>query len=198
VNYGEKRGRNRACGHYFLRELAAILLSLGHLLRHKEDYTSQTGVDGCHVMRKDSKFLVATGFCFTFGALVFAYTLYAALSQDPIGSELPVLGLCFAGFGSFLLQNYTADRIEYDDREIRQFKMFKVNPRTIRWDELRELKIRSVGPLLEIRGDGAVICADFHSRGIRALLEFIVPRVQGENLALVRDLLSDDPGDAPN
>ncbi len=173
--------------------LAAIVPGV-YALTHRAGLVSKTNSDGSRVMRKGAKISLAAAYALVFGAAASGYTLYRALTAGEAAIELTVMGLFFVLFGIFFLRYAAEERIEYDDREIRMYRVFRKAPQRIAWDTVEALTIHRTGPLMEIRGGDARIYVEFQNPGMPALLQFMESKTDGENQALVKELL--EPSDA--
>ena len=155
------------------------------------DHALQRNRNGNYVMGLFTRNRILVYLSFSFSIVVFLYATFdSSLSvNDKIAVYL--LGLFLIIFGVFMISFSVYDRIEYNEVEIKQYRMFRKHPQVIRWDELNHIKIQRIGPLVELYGSKDKVYIDFNNNGFIHLLYFMTDEcyLSRDKSAMINEIL---------
>ena len=92
------------------------------------------------------------------------------------------LGLFFILIGFFFIKFTNDNRIEYNNKEIKQYLMLRKKPRVIKWNELNRIEYKNIGSLLVLKSEHTVIYVDLRFDGISSLIKFISSKAGLKNV----------------
>ncbi len=141
----------------------------------------QTNEQGYHIirLRTRNKGLAYISFSFSLAAFV-----YAAWDSESLYADLLLfyfLASFFLALGIFMVCVAVYDRIEYNQDQIKQFRIFRKEPKVITWNDVEKVACKPMGPLLEIYSATHKIFIDLNNNGIIPLLEFMQQKLTDEN-----------------
>jgi uncharacterized membrane protein YiaA len=167
--------------------IAVSLIVYISLSKALDDKTTRMNSNGYYTMRIKSfgKVLIY----FTFIASIMAFILGIFDTSLGISDKLMIyfLGLFFVLLGIFLIAVTVKNRIEYSDKDMRLYDLFKKNPKIIRWDDSIEIKFHEMGPFLEFSSNKSNrIFVNFRNNGFIDFVNFSLLKVSDENYELLK------------
>lgn len=104
------------------------------------------------------------------------FVFWFAIGESSTPNEALVillLGIFFIILGLFLMIFMVSERIEYNDNEISQYRVFRKHPKTISWNDVINMKLQPVGFFLELYSSSKKIYVNLNCKGATELLRFI-------------------------
>jgi len=119
---------------------------------------------------------------FIFVGSIFMFWFAIGESSTPNDAlVILLLGVFFIIIGLFLMIFMVSERIEYNDKEISQYKVFRKHHKTIQWNEAGGIKLNKMGILLEIQSSSEKIYVNLSSKGTVEMLDFIEDKLGDNN-----------------
>jgi len=145
------------------------------------DKAGEKNRNGYIVMRLKTNNKIIVYFCFCFSIIAFVYAIYDSIISSESSLIILLLGIFFVIIGTFIILTTLFDRIEYNDNEISQYRIFRKYPKTISWENLNNINFHKVGPLLELNSLSGKIYLDFRNNGIGECLKFMEDKLNDKN-----------------
>jgi len=155
-----------------------------------KETSGRTNKDGYVVLKGNSNNKFVTYFSFIFGGVSIGFS-FVYLNTNVLNTIMIfALGIIFILIGFFFIKFTNDNRIEYNNKEIKQYLMLRKKPRVIKWDELNGIEYKNIGPLLVLKSEHIVIYVDFRFDGISSLIKVISTRADLKNTEGLKKIFS--------
>lgn len=161
-----------------------IVSSLVVFISKNKAFSNKAGLrnrNGYFVMRLKTNNKIIVYFCFSFSIIAFVYAIYDSIISSEYSLILLLLGILFIIIGTFTILTTLFDRIEYNDNEISQYRIFRKHPKTISWKNLNNINLHKAGPLLELNSLSEKIYIDCRNNGIGECLKFMEDKLNDKS-----------------
>jgi hypothetical protein len=138
--------------------------------------------DGYVVLKGNSNNKFVTYFSFIFGGISIGFSFIYLSTEVSNTIMIFALGLFFILIGFFFIKFTNDNRIEYNNKEIKQYLMLRKKSRVIKWNELNRIEYKNIGSLLVLKSEHTVIYVDLRFDGISSLIKFISSKADFKNV----------------
>lgn len=170
--------------------VTGIVVGISNTKAIKNNTTGNLNGEGYIVMKGKSSNKLVTNICFICGSAFICFSLPLLNFYLADVSMMIFLGTFLILMGLFFIKSTEDNRIEYNDSEIKQFVIIRKKVRIIKWDDLKSVEYKDIGPLLALRSNETEIFVDLRFDGANQFVEFLSEKFESKYSDGLRSLIT--------